>query len=102
MLENHQKRQVFGKGIWGKFYAYASNRNICTNEIEAMTPDVVLEDGMSLSQYGIDGQIVKLAGHTRGSIGVRLSSGELPCRISLFRRLHGVMRTMSSREKAWR
>ena len=76
MLENHQKRQVFGKGIWGKFYAYASNRNICTNEIEAMTPDVVLEDGMSLSQYGIDGQIVKLAGHTRGSIGVRLSSGE--------------------------
>lgn len=76
LLESHQKRRVFGKGIWGKFYACASNRNIRTKKIEAVTPDVILEDGMSLSQYGIDGQIVKLAGHTKGSIGVKLATGE--------------------------
>lgn len=76
-LESHQKRKVFGKGIWGNFYAYASNRNIRTNEIEAMTPDVILEDGMPLSQYGIDGKVIKLAGHTKGSIGVQLATGEL-------------------------
>lgn len=76
LLENRQKRRVFGKGIWGKFYAYVSNRNIRMKEIEAVTPDVLLEDGMFLAQYGIDGQIVKLAGHTKGSIGVKLATGE--------------------------
>lgn len=77
LLEVHQKRKVFGKGIWGRFYAWASNRNIRTNEIEAVAPGVILEEGMSLSEYGVDGNIVKLAGHTKGSIGVRLSTGEL-------------------------
>lgn len=75
-LENHQKHKVFGRGVWGNFYAYASNRNIRSNEIEAMAPNIILEDGMSLAQYGLDGKIIKLAGHTKGSIGVLLSTGE--------------------------
>ena len=77
LLENNQKRKVFGKGIWGNFYANACNRNILSNEIEKVTSDVILENGMSLSGYGIDGKILKLPGHTTGSVGVLLSSGEL-------------------------
>lgn len=76
LLEAHQKRKVFGKGIWGRFYAWASNRNIRTNGIEAIAPEMILEDGMSLLEYGIDGTIIKLAGHTKGSVGVLLSTGE--------------------------
>jgi len=77
LLEKRLKRQVFGKGIWGRFYAWASNRNIHTKEIEAMTPDIILEEGLPLAEYGIDGKIIRLPGHTEGSIGVRLSTGEL-------------------------
>lgn len=77
LIENNQKRKVFGRGIWGKFYANASNHNIRSNEIERVTPDVILEKGMSLSEYGINGGIIKLPGHTAGSVGVLLSSGEL-------------------------
>jgi len=77
LLECGQKRKVYGKGIWGNFYAWASNRNIRQNEIEEVIPDIILEDGMSLREYGVDGKVIALPGHTKGSVGVILSSGEL-------------------------
>ena len=77
LLERNEKRKVYGKGIWGRFYADASNRNIEQNEIEAVTPDVILEDGMSLGEYGVDAKTVKLPGHTAGSVGVLCDTGEL-------------------------
>ena len=77
LLEGNEKRKVYGKGIWGRFYADASNRNIEQNEIEAVTPDVILEDGMSLGEYGVDAKTVKLPGHTAGSVGVLCDTGEL-------------------------
>ena len=77
LLEKNQKRKVYGKGIWGNFYAGAANRNIGQNEIEAVTPDVILEDGMSLAEYGVDARIIKLPGHTVGSVGVLCATGEL-------------------------
>ena len=77
LLEKNQKRKVYGKGIWGNFYAGAANRNIGQNEIEAVTPDVILEDGMSLAEYGVDARIIKLPGHTAGSVGVLCATGEL-------------------------
>ncbi len=77
LLERNEKRKVYGKGIWGRFYADASNRNIEQSEIEAVTPDVILEDGMSLGEYGVDAKTVKLPGHTAGSVGVLCDTGEL-------------------------
>ena len=77
LLERNEKRKVYGKGIWGRFYEDASNRNIEQNEIEAVTPDVILEDGMSLGEYGVDAKTVKLPGHTAGSVGVLCDTGEL-------------------------
>ena len=55
----------------------ASNHKIQKNDIEIVKPDVILKDGMSLLNYGIDGKIIKRSGHTKGSVGVKLSSGEL-------------------------
>lgn len=37
-------------------------------------PKIFAEEGMDLSEYGIDGVIVKLEGHTKGSIGVLCKS----------------------------
>ena len=77
LLEKNEKRKVFGKGIWGRFYAWASNHNIQRNSIENVTPDIILDDGMSLLKYGVDGSVIRLMGHTKGSMGIVLKSGEL-------------------------
>jgi glyoxylase-like metal-dependent hydrolase (beta-lactamase superfamily II) len=42
-------------------------------------PDVYLEDGQSLSTYGLDAVVLHLGGHTRGSIGILTAEGELLC-----------------------
>lgn len=46
---------------------------------ERFSPDVLLEDGQSLSSYGLEATIVGLPGHSKGSIGVLTSDGDLFC-----------------------
>ncbi|MBP1547979.1 MAG: MBL fold metallo-hydrolase [Oscillospiraceae bacterium] len=42
--------------------------------ITKFSPTIYAEEGMDLSPYGIDGVIVDLQGHTRGSIGILCKS----------------------------
>jgi hydroxyacylglutathione hydrolase len=42
-------------------------------------PDIYFEDGHDLSEYGCNGKILHIPGHSRGSIGVITPSGELFC-----------------------
>ena len=42
-------------------------------------PDIFLEDGQELAEYGCDGKIVHLPGHSSGSIGVLTGDGALFC-----------------------
>ena len=44
-----------------------------------VTPDVLLDDGQRLTEYGIDATILHLPGHTRGSIAVLTDEGDLCC-----------------------
>ena len=46
---------------------------------ERFKPDLELEDGQSLGAYGLDATVLHIAGHTPGSIGLALSTGELVC-----------------------
>jgi hydroxyacylglutathione hydrolase len=43
------------------------------------TPDVTLEDGSSLSEYGCDATVLSIPGHSKGSIGILTASGDLLC-----------------------
>ncbi len=43
------------------------------------SPDIHLKDGDTLSDYGLDGRVISLPGHSQGSIGIGLDSGELFC-----------------------
>jgi hydroxyacylglutathione hydrolase len=54
-------------------------RFVDSSSFEAFAPDVLLEDGQSLSPYGIDAVVLHLPGHTRGSIGVLIGAGDLFC-----------------------
>ena len=42
-------------------------------------PDVLVGDGDDLSQYGLDGRIVHIPGHSVGSIGVLTGDGDIFC-----------------------
>lgn len=77
LLTEGAVRPVNGRGLWGRLYAGISNRVIRQNSIPSHQPEVLLEPGMGLTFYGVDGEIVALPGHTAGSVGVLLSTGEL-------------------------
>jgi len=46
---------------------------------DRFSPDLDLEDGQSLSAYGLDATVVSLPGHSKGSIGILTSEGDLFC-----------------------
>ena len=43
------------------------------------TPDLLLEDGSDLSDYGLDAQVLSIPGHSKGSIAILTSNGDLFC-----------------------
>jgi glyoxylase-like metal-dependent hydrolase (beta-lactamase superfamily II) len=44
-----------------------------------ITPDLYVEDGFDLAEYGLDARVVHIPGHSAGSIGVLTANGELIC-----------------------
>ncbi len=42
-------------------------------------PDLYIEEGHDLSEYGFDAQVVSIPGHSKGSIGILTTTGELFC-----------------------
>ncbi len=49
------------------------------NEKDEATPDIFLEDGASLAQYGWDAIVLNTPGHSSGSICLFTPSGDLVC-----------------------
>jgi glyoxylase-like metal-dependent hydrolase (beta-lactamase superfamily II) len=45
--------------------------------LETFTPDVLLDDGQSLREFGFDARVVHTPGHTAGSISVLCGDGTL-------------------------
>ena len=46
---------------------------------ERIRPDIHLEDGADLAEYGFDAKVLHLPGHSKGSIGILTASGDLIC-----------------------
>lgn len=46
---------------------------------ERFSPDLLLADGDDLSRFGLEATVLSLPGHSKGSIGVLTSTGELFC-----------------------
>ncbi len=46
---------------------------------ETFVPDITIDEGFDLSQYGIAAKIVYLPGHSKGSIGILTDKGDLFC-----------------------
>ena len=46
---------------------------------DSFKPDIILEDGQDLSEYGFDARIVHIPGHSKGSIGILTKWGDFFC-----------------------
>jgi glyoxylase-like metal-dependent hydrolase (beta-lactamase superfamily II) len=42
-------------------------------------PDLYIEDGDDLSEFGLDAKILNISGHSKGSIGILTAGGDLFC-----------------------
>jgi hydroxyacylglutathione hydrolase len=46
---------------------------------ERFTPDFYLDEGDDLSDYGFDARVLRIPGHSKGSIGILTAGGDLFC-----------------------
>ena len=46
---------------------------------DTFKPDIYLEDGQNLSEFGLSAKVIHLPGHSKGSIGVLTNEGDLFC-----------------------
>jgi glyoxylase-like metal-dependent hydrolase (beta-lactamase superfamily II) len=52
---------------------------IRVSRYDSFKPDIILEDGDDLSEYGFDARVVHIPGHSKGSIGILTTGGDLFC-----------------------
>jgi glyoxylase-like metal-dependent hydrolase (beta-lactamase superfamily II) len=45
--------------------------------LNKFSPDIFLQDGQSLQEYGLNARVIHLPGHTKGSIGILTDQGDL-------------------------
>ena len=50
-----------------------------SGRFEVFAPDLTIDEGFDLTQYGLDARILHIPGHSKGSIGVLTSAGDLFC-----------------------
>lgn len=71
MFVNRKKPNIIIKVLMPIFSGFGRNQRF--------TPDILLVDGYEFSEYGFDARVVSLPGHSKGSIGILTSEGELFC-----------------------
>ncbi|MEM8672858.1 MAG: MBL fold metallo-hydrolase [Cyanobacteria bacterium P01_G01_bin.67] len=71
MFWNRRKPNIFIKVIFSHLFGL--------NKSDRFTPDLYLKDGDNLAEYGLDAQVIELPGHSKGSIGILTTNGNLFC-----------------------
>jgi glyoxylase-like metal-dependent hydrolase (beta-lactamase superfamily II) len=49
------------------------------HEADRFSPDILIQDGFDLSEFGFSATVVGIPGHSKGSIGILTASGDLFC-----------------------
>lgn len=70
LLSDNTLRQLFADTFPGKVIKAASEQMFRSAKMPAFEPDLFLEDGQTLEDYGVDARVLALPGHTKGSIGL--------------------------------
>ncbi|MBD5437433.1 MAG: MBL fold metallo-hydrolase [Treponema sp.] len=72
LIKDNMLQPLHAKTLAGKAVLFFSVKSFYCDEIPPFAPEVYLQDGDSLEEFGINAKIVGLPGHTKGSIGIDL------------------------------
>lgn len=61
-----------GRGTAGKLFEYAFNGLRLQMRYEAFAPDILLEEGQTLKEFGLNARVIHTPGHTLGSLSLAL------------------------------
>lgn len=77
LFESFDKQPMMSYGLVGKVVLGMSLKVLRNTVVNKPANTFFIKEGDSLSEYGIDAQIIELPGHTKGSIGVDVAGGKL-------------------------
>lgn len=77
LIENNMNQKLSAHSILGKIVLSLSVKSFKREKITVFEPEVFLNHGNSLKEYGVDASIIELPGHTKGSIGVKVGNNDL-------------------------
>jgi hydroxyacylglutathione hydrolase len=65
--------------LFGRMIRFISSRLVRQGAYDTFTSDLYVDDGYDLAELGFDSRVLHLPGHSKGSIGVLTSRGDLFC-----------------------
>lgn len=77
LLADNNSQPLLSEGFLGKIVLNESLKSFGTEKIPPFTPDILLDEGSTLDEYGISARILHLPGHTDGSIAVDVAEEHL-------------------------
>ena len=77
IIGNGTASVLHGDTLLGRIMSFFSQGVLKKATYSVIEPDILLEEGQDLSEYGVNAKIVSLPGHTKGSIGVLTDDGEI-------------------------
>lgn len=77
LLADNRSQPLGSAGFLGKLVLNASLKSFETEKIPPFTPEVFLDEGDTLDEYGVHAKILHLPGHTEGSIAVDIADEHL-------------------------
>lgn len=77
LIPSNANQALSAETLLGKAVLSASLRAFSVRAMPEFTPDILLKDGDSLTNYGISADIIPLPGHTDGSIGLDVDHAHL-------------------------
>lgn len=72
LIPDNRKQPLSAKAFLGRIVLSVSLKSFEKDSLDVFEPTVNLKDGDSLSEYGIDAEVIELPGHTNGSIGLKI------------------------------
>ncbi len=71
MLWNRNKQNILIRMVFRLFFRLGKS--------DRFKPDLYVDDGYDLSEYGFDATVLHIPGHSKGSIGILTAGGDLFC-----------------------
>lgn len=77
LIKDNKSQSLYATTFFGKIVLSVSLSGVLLKPMQEFELGVLLNDGDSLCEYGIDARIIALPGHTDGSIGIDIDGEHL-------------------------